>query len=126
MPTNGNGVCGMLCRISYSGPAQVSFTVHGMCFIGYTKMRTNNYIIEYTCWGHDGVVLSTGLMRVKNRINTIDAREYFVKYLVKRYGNYGELQIKGCWMAHARAPSNRLSLKWGAAARNSRNRICRK
>jgi len=61
-------------------------------------MRTNNYIIEYTCWGHDGVVLSTGLMRVKNRINTIDAREYFVKYLVKRYGNYGELQIKGCWM----------------------------
>lgn len=55
-----------------------------------------NYIIKYTVYDKNSVVLKTGKMKVKNRLSEFEAKCKFEEYLKKKYNNFNKLVIHDC------------------------------
>ena len=59
-------------------------------------MNLKTYIIEYTVYGRDGLVLKTGTMRAKRKATAFEAQCKFELYLKGKYPQFSRLVVHEC------------------------------
>ena len=60
-------------------------------------MTQRNYIIEYTVKDKRGVVLKSGKMKTKSKVDSsMEAQIEFEKFLKRRYATFGQLIVHNC------------------------------
>ncbi len=58
------------------------------------------YMINYTVINNQGIVIKTGLIKVKNKANEFEAKCGLEVFLKKKYKDFGSLQIQNCKCKH--------------------------
>jgi hypothetical protein len=59
-------------------------------------MNRKTYIIDYSAYDIDGILLKTGTIKVKNRVMEIDAKVSLEGYLRRKIPNFHRMVVTGC------------------------------
>ena len=59
-------------------------------------MQRHNYMIQYTLVNKQGELIKSGQMKVKDKINPLEAEVKFEMYMLNTYPSFGKLTIHNC------------------------------